>query len=499
MNASLILDKDYVLGTVDPRLYGGFMEHLGNVIYGSVYDPGHPMADEDGFRRDILALIRALNPTLVRYPGGNFVSAYNWEEGVGPLDQRKPRLDVAWKQIDPNTIGIHEFDKWAKKAGAELMMAVNLGTRGVEAARSLVEYMNHPGGSRYSDWRIENGRKDPFGVKLWCLGNEMDGPWQMGHKTADEYGRIACEAAKAMKMVDPSIELVACGSSFSSMPTFGHWEDTVLAHCMDEVDYISLHTYYGNHLDTIGDFLAQSLDMGRFIENMAALADAAAAKKKSRKRICFSFDEWNMWSQPSLAWPGMENEPRYENRREDFVYRFEDALMVGLMLMELINHADRVKIGCFTMLTSCIEEKLTTPEGRAFARAIYHPFFLASRYGRGEVIRPVLRSPVYASRYFDDVPVIASASVWRREENALSVFVVNRAEQPQALEIDLRSFGGMKPDGHDLISHPDRKAYNTGDAPDRVAPRPGPGVRQADGLLHAQVPALSFNVYHFKG
>ena len=498
MSAELILDKDFALSKVDPRLFSGFMEHLGDVIYGTVYDPRHPMADEDGFRSDILELVRKLRPALVRYPGGNFVSAYNWEDGVGPREARVPRQDVAWKQTDPNTIGVHEFARWTEKAGANLMMAVNLGTRGIDAARDLVEYMNHPGGSRFSDMRIRNGRRDPFGVKLWCLGNEMDGPWQVGRKTAEEYGRIACEAGKIMKFVDPSIELVACGSSFSSMPTFGHWEDTVLSHCLDEVDYVSLHSYYGNHLDSIGDFLAQSLDMGLFIDKMAALADAAAAKKKSKKRLNFSFDEWNMWSQPSLAWPGKENEPRHgEDGAPEFDYRVDDALMVALMLMELMNHADRVKISCFTMLTGCIESREAGPDGRAFAKSIYYPFLEASLFGRGEVLRHALKCERYSSRYYDDVPVLAASTVLG-ESGSVSAFVVNRAESAQPLAFRLRGFPGMRCTGHEVLESPDRRARNTGADPARVSMRPGPGAAaQPDGSLMAEVAPLSFNVYHF--
>ena len=242
--AKVILDKDYIIGRIDPRLYGSFIEHLGRAVYGGIYEPGHPMADEQGFRRDVLEMVRRLGVSVVRYPGGNFVSGFNWEDSVG--SDRPSRLDLAWFTTESNAVGLHEFADWAGKADTEIMYAINLGTRGPENARDIVEYANHPGGSKFSDMRIANGAKDPLNIRLWCLGNEMDGPWQMGHKTAYEYGRIANESAKMMKWVDPTIELVACGSSNSEMPTFGSWELTMLDECYENIDYVSLHRYYGS-------------------------------------------------------------------------------------------------------------------------------------------------------------------------------------------------------------------------------------------------------------
>ena len=234
--AKIIIDKDFQVSTVDKRLYGSFIEHLGRAVYGGIYQPDSPFADEQGFRKDTLELVKALDVPVVRYPGGNFVSGFRWEDSVGPKDQRPRRLDLAWKTTEPNAFGLHEFVDWAKKANTEVMYAINLGTRGVLEAQDVVEYCNHKSGTYWSDLRIKNGVKDPFNIKLWCLGNEMDGPWQIGHKTADEYGRLANETAKVLKGIDPSIELVACGSSNSGMSTFGQWEATVLEHCYDSVD-----------------------------------------------------------------------------------------------------------------------------------------------------------------------------------------------------------------------------------------------------------------------
>lgn len=293
--AKMTVDKDFTIGEVDKRLYGSFIEHLGRAVYGGIYEPGHASANEQGFRTDVLEMVKELHVPIVRYPGGNFVSGYNWEDSVGPVSERKRRLDLAWRTIETNEFGFNEFVDWAKQANSEVMMAVNLGTRGADAARNIVEYSNHPEGSYYSDLRIKHGYKQPHGIKTWCLGNEMDGPWQIGHKTAEEYGRTAVEATKVMKWTDPTIELVACGSSNLGMPSFPDWEATVLDHTYDHVEYLSLHQYYGNPEDDTPTFLARSLEMDRFIDTVKATCDYIKAKKRSKKTMYLSFDEWNVW------------------------------------------------------------------------------------------------------------------------------------------------------------------------------------------------------------
>ncbi|MDF2514127.1 MAG: alpha-N-arabinofuranosidase, partial [Herbinix sp.] len=293
--AKIILDKEYKISRIDKRIYGSFVEHLGRAVYGGVYQPQHQTADEHGFRGDVLDLVRQLKVPIVRYPGGNFVSNYFWEDGVGPLENRPKRLELAWRSLETNEVGINEFAKWAKEADSELMMAVNLGTRGVAEACNLLEYCNHPSGTKYSDLRISHGVKEPHNVKLWCLGNEMDGPWQMGQKTMEEYGRIAYETAKAMKQIDPGIELVSCGSSSTQMPMFPQWEATTLEHTYDFADYVSLHQYFGNKDNDTNNFLAKSVEMEHFIKTVIATCDFVKAKKRSKKTINLSFDEWNVW------------------------------------------------------------------------------------------------------------------------------------------------------------------------------------------------------------
>ncbi len=287
VKAKMVVDKEFQISEIDPRVYGSFIEHLGRAVYGGIYEPEHPTADQHGFRQDVLDLVKELQVPIVRYPGGNMVSAYNWEDGVGPKGDRPKRLELAWRVIETNQVGTNEFVDWAKAANTDVMMAVNLGTRGVDAARNLLEYCNHPGGTYWSDLRKSHGYENPHNIKVWCLGNEMDGPWQVGQKTAQEYGRLAYETAKAMRLVDPSIELVTCGSSNSNMPTFPSWEAETLEHTYDVADYISLHQYYGNRSGDTANFLAKSMDMENFIQTVISTCDYIKAKKRSKKKNVF--------------------------------------------------------------------------------------------------------------------------------------------------------------------------------------------------------------------
>jgi len=274
LQSKLILDKDYQIGKVDKRIFASFIEHLGRAVYTGIYQPNSQYADSHGFRTDVINLIHELNIPLVRYPGGNFVSGFRWEDSIGPQEKRPKRLDYAWKTTETNEFGLHEFQQWAQIANVETMMALNLGLRGVDAARNLLEYCNHPSNSYYSDLRIKNGSKDPFNIHLWCLGNEMDGEWQIGHKTADEYGKLANETAKLFKLYDKSNELVICGSSADSMSTFGSWETTVLNKSYENVDYLSIHQYYRNDDENEALFLSSSTKMDRFIQSEISFCDS---------------------------------------------------------------------------------------------------------------------------------------------------------------------------------------------------------------------------------
>ncbi|TDF95231.1 alpha-N-arabinofuranosidase [Paenibacillus piri] len=492
--AKMILDKDFKIAQIDKRIYGSFIEHLGRAVYEGIYEPGHPLADDQGFRKDVISLVKELNVPIIRYPGGNFVSGYNWEDGVGPKADRPRRLELAWRTVEINEVGTNEFADWAKKVDSEVNMAVNLGTRGIDAARNLVEYCNHPSGSYWSDLRISHGYKNPHKFQTWCLGNEMDGPWQIGHKTAVEYGRIASEAAKVMKWVDPTIELVACGSSSSSMPTFADWEATVLDHTYDQVEYISLHQYYGNRDHDTANFVARSLDMDAFIRSVTAICDYVKAKKRSKKNINLSFDEWNVWYHSNEADRKMDPWQIAPHQLED-VYTFEDAILVGCMLITMLKHADRVKIACMAQLVNVIAPIMTDRGGAAWKQTIFYPYMHASVFGRGTALNSIISSPLYDSKDFTDVPYLESTAVYNEETDELTIFAVNRdLEEPLLLECDVRNFEGYRVIEHIVLEHNDAKARNTISNPANVIPHNRGNAEIKDGYIQSTLSKFSWNV-----
>jgi len=492
--AKMILDKDYRIGEVDKRIYGSFIEHLGRAVYGGIYEPGHPEADENGFRKDVIKLIKELNVPIVRYPGGNFVSGYNWEDGVGPIEKRSRRTELAWGTIETNKIGTNEFADWAKKVNSEIMMAVNLGTRGADAARNLVEYCNHPSGTYWSDLRRSHGYENPHNIRVWCLGNEMDGPWQICHKTAEEYGRLACETAKVMKWVDPSIELVACGSSNINMPTFGQWEAAVLDHTYEYVDYISLHQYYGNHEKDTANFLAKTMDLDAFIKSVIATADYVKAKKRSKKTINLSFDEWNVWFHSNEADRKIERWSIAPVQLED-VYNFEDALLVGGMLITFLKHADRVKMACLAQLVNVIAPIMTSNGGGAWKQTIFYPFAHVSAYGRGYALNPIISSPVYDSKDYTDVPVLEAAAVFNEEKDELTIFALNKdMDDSLCFECDVRNFKEYRVIEHIVFENDNVYAVNTESNPYNVKPNNNGNAQITYGIITANLSKLSWNV-----
>ncbi|MFF2451894.1 alpha-N-arabinofuranosidase [Isoptericola sp. NPDC058082] len=437
--ARVTLHPDFRRGAVDRRLFGSFVEHLGRAVYTGIYEPGHPTADEHGFRRDVADLVHELGVPMVRYPGGNFVSNYVWEDAVGPVEQRKPFLDLAWRTVEPNLVGTDEFLQWAEREGVEPMMAVNLGTRGVAAAAALVEYCNGEAGTGWADLRIANGREKPYGVTLWCLGNEMDGPWQIGQKDAHEYGKLAAEAGKAMKLVDPSISLIVCGSSSMQMPTFGEWERTVLSYTYDLVDHISMHAYYEEIDGDRASFLASGTAMDRFIDRVVASADAVGAERRSDKAITISFDEWNVWYN-TTRFGGEENLPiqRDAPRIIEDVYSGLDAVVVGDLMVTLLNHADRVPVACLAQLVNVIAPIMTAPGGEAWRQPTFHPFATTSRLARGTALDVRVDAPTYDTAQHGTAPVVTAAATVD-DDGSLGLFLTNRSDR--VVEVELAHVG----------------------------------------------------------
>ena len=495
MKAKVTAAAEMKTGEIDRRIFGSFIEHLGRAVYGGIYEPGHPLADEEGFRTDVIKLINELDVPVVRYPGGNFVSGYNWEDGVGPVEERPARLELAWGVTEPNKFGTNEFMRWCKKAKTSPMMAVNLGTRGPEEARKLVEYCNHPSGTKYAELRRSHGYDDPWGVKLWCLGNEMDGHWQMGAKTAYEYGRTANEAAKLMKWVDPSIETVLSGSSNRHMKSFGDWEATTLDLAYDNVDYVSLHQYYDNKTGDTASFLAKSMELDDFIYSIICTCDFVKAKKRTKKKINLSFDEWNVWYHSNGDY--VEKWSTAPHQLED-IYNFEDALVVACMLITLLRHADRVKIACLAQLVNVIAPIMTENGGRAFRQTIFYPFKLMSKYARGSALKPIVESPKYDCKEFTDVPYLETILTYDEENNEVVFFGVNRSmDEKMLLELKLPGF-----DGYKAVSFESMDGYGVletnGFDSEKVTMHHNP-VPETDGsVTTAELKPLSFNVIRFK-
>jgi alpha-N-arabinofuranosidase len=504
--STVLLHREFAIGDTDPRLFGSFIEHLGRCVYGGIFEPGHPSADAKGFRQDVMALIQELAPAIVRYPGGNFVSGYRWEDGVGPLDERPRRLDYAWMSTESNSFGTNEFIDWCRQANIEPMLAVNLGTRGPEEAGRFIEYCNHPGGTELSELRRAHGWPEPHDIQFWCLGNEMDGPWQIGAKTADEYGRIATETAKVMRWVDPRIELAACGSSGRNMSTFGAWEDTVLEHSFDEVEWISLHTYLNDYAGDTPAFLASGDAVDYFIEEVVAIADAVAARRRSSKRIKLSFDEWNVWyrtrrSRKERVKPGWPEAPAILEE----IYTMKDALAFGGMLISLLNHADRVRCACLAQLVNVIAPIMTEAGGSAWRQTIFWPFAQASNFGRGQVLRAKVSSDTYAAIYQDPrgaiehpidlpaVPFLKFAAI--DTGDGVTVFALNRdLEQPMRLDVAIQGFGSMQLVEALSLHDGDLEAVNSSEHPDRVQPLVLNDVKISGEQLQATLPPASWSM-----
>jgi len=492
--AHLTVDPRFAIGPVRRRLFGGFVEHLGRHVYDGIYEPDHPAADEQGFRTDVLELVRELGVSMIRYPGGNFVSGFRWEDSVGPREQRPRRLDLAWHSTETNEVGLHEFADWLDKAGSELMLAVNLGTRGVLEALDLLEYSNVPRGTALSQRRIDNGRADPFAVRVWCLGNEMDGPWQLGHRSADDYGRLAAQTAKGMRQLDPSIELVVCGSSGAQMPTFGEWERVVLEHTYDDVDMISCHAYYQEHDGDAASFLASAVDMDRFIEAVVATADHVGAARGSDKRIDISFDEWNVWyidRVDAVKPTAIDDWPIAPRLLED-VYSVLDAVVFGGLLISLLKHADRVASASLAQLVNVIAPIMTEPGGPAWRQTTFFPFALTSRLARGEAVRLQVDAPTIDTARYGTVSTVDAVATVDAAAGTVAVFLVHRGlDRPVDLEIDVSAFGAVEVVETHLLHDDDPGASNTLDDPERVRPRPVQ-TRLENGILHLTLPPVAW-------
>jgi alpha-L-arabinofuranosidase len=492
---------------MDRRLLGSFLEHLGRAVYTGVYEPGSKLADASGFRRDVLAEVKGLGVPIMRYPGGNFVSGYNWLDGVGPKPKRPTVLERAWNSIETNQFGTNEFIQWCRLAATEPLLGFNLGTGTPEQAVAYVEYCNVDKGTRWSDLRREHGFEAPHNVRYWCMGNEMDGPWQMGHMTAREYGRKARDSARQIRVVDPTTQLIACGSSNTIMPTYLVWDREVLEECYDQVDGISLHNYYGNTPALTGNdtsrYLAMNLDMERQIQEIAAVCDYVQGVLKSPKRLWLSFDEWNVWYR-ARGGRFTNGERTVAPRLLEEVYNLEDALLVGGFVNTLLRQSARVRVGCLAQIVNVIAP-LVTSETSVLRQSIYYPYAWALKYARGRVLDLLVDSETYATRAEglrpdfardDRVPYVDVAATLDPPSGQVCLLMLNRdLESERELVVDFRDLTPTRVLAGETLTGADLKASNSFDRPTLVAPRPLEAPRPGSSMAF-KLPARSYSVAH---
>lgn len=509
----VVIDSGRQIGPIDRHLFGSFLEHLGRAIYEGIYEPGSKFADSNGFRTDVMNEVRQLGVPIIRYPGGNFVSGYHWLDGVGPRDKRSAVLDRAWNTLETNQFGTNDFITWARAVGTEPLFGLNFGTASAEDAAALLEYCNVPAGTKWSELRRSHGYEQPHNVKYWCVGNEMDGPWQIGHMPAQQYGIKATDAARQMRAIDPTIKLIACGSSGPFMPTYIEWDRTVLEECYDVVDGISLHRYFGNTDETNHDshiYLAMNMAMDRQIEEITAVCDTVRAHKRSDKQLFLSFDEWNVWYRARDGEFANGHAKRAPHLLEE-PYNLEDAILVGGLANSLMRHADRVKVACLAQLVNVIAP-ITTNEDGILRHTIYYPYAWALKYGRGNSLSlrpegpgydvPTLGRPIeeigMPAPGFGRVNYVDVVATHDPENHSAALFLMNRnLEKEQEVELVWHDLTPTAVTEFETITGPDLKAGNTFADAKRVVPtkleNPTAGSR-----MKIKVPARSYSVLALK-
>ena len=482
--ARTVIHRGRVRADLNRRIFGSFLEHLGRAIYQGIYEPGSKLSDRNGFRQDVLAAIKEMAVPTIRYPGGNFVSGYNWLDGVGPKDQRPTVLERAWNSLETNQFGTNEFLEWCRLANTEPLMGFNLGTGSPEMAAALVEYCNVDQGTKWSNLRRQHGYEQPWNVTCWCLGNEMDGPWQMGHMPAREYGRKARDAAHQIRVVDPDVKLIACGSSNTILPTYLVWDREVLEECYDQVDGISLHNYYGNTKELTGNstarYLAMNLDMERQIHQITDVCDYVQGIQRSPRRLWLSFDEWNVWYR-ARGGRFANGERKFAPHLLEEPYNLEDALLVGGFLNTLLRESNRVQIACLAQLVNVIAPLLTN-DTSVLRQSIYYPYAWALRYARGRVLDLQVESETYpikaeglrADFAIDaEVPYLDVVATFNPPDGLVCVLMLNRdLESERELILEWLDPTPARVLACETLTYPDLKAVNTFEQPNRVKPQP---------------------------
>ena len=490
----VFVDRNLSISEIDRRIFGSFTEHMGRCIYGGIYEPGSPFADEDGYRQDVIELVKELGITIVRYPGGNFLSGYDWKDGVGPKENRPQRLDLAWHSLETNQFGLDEFMKWTEKSDVQPMMAINVGSAGLKEALELLEYTNVDAESKWAQYRVENGRQNPYDIKVWCLGNEMDGPWQLGHMNATNYARVAGDIARGMRQMGEDLELVICGSSNRAMPTFGQWEETVLEDAYDLIDHISLHTYYEDHGD-LQSFLSIAVDLDYFINEVCDIADAVKAKRRSDKTITLSLDEWNVWRLSEYsALPRPKNWEIAPKLIED-EYNVADALVVGNLLISILRRSDRVKMACLAQLVNVIAPIRTEPDKAAWRQTTFFPFAYTAKYGRGTTLSTRIEANKIETKKFGAVDSVDAITTYDASTNQLAIFLINRSlNEIQATSIQLAGFRVKEILDQITLDEKDLSKTNNYQNSEAVAPRKDKSATITSTGVEVALPPASWQV-----
>ena len=489
---TITLHTDFQVGPVDERIFGGFLEHMGRAVYEGVYHPECRHADSDGFRKDVLAALKRLRLTVMRYPGGNFASGYHWMDGVGPREKRPTVRELAWQSIEPNRFGTDEYLRLCRKMGWTPMLTVNLGTGSPEEARNWVEYCNSPAGTKFADLRVANGSGEPHAVKLWCLGNEMDGEWQLGHVPAEHYAIRAQQAAKMMKGIDRSVELVVCGSCGVGMSTYMEWDRQVLEYVGDLADYVSLHRYVGSRGNDTADFLAVTNGIDRQIEEMDAACRFVRAKRRSRKRTFLCFDEWNVWYKNME----MDGRGKFAPHLVEEVYNLEDALVVAGFLNSFLRHADCVKVANIAQIVNVIAPVLTRGDDMLI-QSIFYPPQMFSRRRSGISLRAALAGPTYESKSHGTVHTVDASAIL--DGRQVHVFAVNRSLGESAavtVRIADQTIAALK--NAEVLTGPDPKAANSFEHPRVIRSQPFKDVKLKKRGAEAVLPPLSFVAMTFE-
>ncbi|MFM2125502.1 MAG: hypothetical protein RL328_1953 [Acidobacteriota bacterium] len=415
LRARVKIDTERVIGDIDPKIYGNFAEHLGRCIDGGIFEEGSPLSDASGFRRDVLKAAKDLNVTQLRWPGGNFSSNYHWRDGIGPRDQRPPRLEMAWGTVETNRFGTHEFLDYCGQLGAEPYICANLGTGTWTEAQEWVEYCNSAEDTAVTRERRKNGRAQPWKVTYWGLGNEMDGGWQMGHRDVVEYSKFALEAAKLMKWTDPNIKLIAAGSSnYGAGSDWIGWNRTVLDHLKNHADYLALHMYVQNRENDYADFVASSVQLQQYIKVAEGVINAALNGVRNRK-IYIAWDEWNVW------YRARDNQKGRRILEEH--YNLEDALVIATFLNTFVNNAHILKLANMAQLVNVIAPIFTSEQG-LYLQTIYYPLQMFAKNSRGQALELFVDSPRYNSRRFNGVPYLDVSAAY--DNGSLVLNVVNR-------------------------------------------------------------------------